>query len=236
MRAAEESLRRLDIDYVDVYYAHRPSNVPWPPIEIAGEPVPLKETLSAFTDLVRTGKVRYLGCSNFPAWLTCKSLWLSDRYMLDEFVVSQPPYNLLDREIEREVVPLCVDQGIGIVPYSPLAGGVLTGKYKAGRPAPEGSRGAGRPEWFTGTSFHWEDPDNVRTIEKLQEFSQSRGEPMGHIALAWVLANPAISSCIIGAKSEQQLEESVSAMQLSLSKSDLDTIDMLMPSGGPYRT
>jgi len=236
MHAAKESLRRLGTDYVDIYYAHRPSNVPWPPIEIAGEPEPMKETLGAFTDLVRSGKVRYLGCSNFPAWLTCRSLWLSDRHMLEEFVVTQPPYNLLDRDIEREVVPLCIDQGIGIVPYSPLAGGVLTGKYKAGSPAPAGSRGFTDPDWFKGCSFYWEDPGNVKTIESLQKFSQTRGKPMGQIALAWVLTNPAITSCVIGARSEQQLEESVAATQLSLSKSDLDMIDRLVPTTGPYRT
>jgi 1-deoxyxylulose-5-phosphate synthase len=236
MRAAEESLRRLGTDYIDIYFAHRPSNVPWPPTEIAGDPVPLEETLGAFTDLVRSGKVRYLGCSNFPAWLTCRALWVSDRHMLEEFVVTQPPYNLLSREIEREVIPFCTDQGIGIVPYSPLAGGVLTGKYKAGEPAPEGSRGSTNPKWFKGNEFHWEDPDNHRAIEKLQEFSKARGQSMGQVALAWVLANPAISSCIVGAKSEEQLETSVATSQLSLSKSDLEEIDRLVPSGGPYRT
>ena len=236
MQAAEESLRKLGTDFVDVYYAHRPSNVPWPPTEIIGQPSSLKETLSTFTDLVRSGKVRYLGCSNFPAWVTCKSLWLSERHNLEEFIVSQPPYNLLDREIEREIVPLCTDQGIGIVPYSPLGGGVLTGKYKVGKPAPEGSRGSANPDWFKGTDFHWEDPDNFRTIEKLQEFSQTKGQPMGQIALAWVLKNPAISSCVIGAKSEQQLEESVAATQVDLNESDMAAIDRLVPSGGPYRT
>ncbi len=236
MHAVKESLRRLDTDYIDIYYAHRPSNVPWPPIEVAGEPEPVKETLSALTDLVRSGKVRYLGCSNFPAWLTCKSLWLSDKHMLEEFAVTQPPYNLLNREIEREIIPLCMDQGIGIVPYSPLAGGVLTGKYKAGKPAPAGSRGSTNPEWFTGTEFHWEDPNHIRTIEALQEFSQTRGQPVGQIALAWLLANPAISSCVVGPKSVEQLEENVAATQLNLSKSDLDEIDRLVPSGGPYRT
>jgi len=236
MHAANESLRRLGTDYIDVYFSHRPSNVPWPPIEITAEPEPLKETLVAFTDLVRSGRVLYLGCSNYPAWLTCKSLWLSDHHMLEEFVVTSPPYNLLSRGIESEIIPLCVDQGIGIVPYSPLAGGVLTGKYKVGKPPPAGSRGAAAPEWFKGCDFYWEDPAHVRTVDSLQEFSRTRGKPMGQIALAWVLANPAVSSCVIGAKSEQQLEEHVATTELSLSKSDLEEIDRLVPTSGPYRT
>jgi len=239
MHAAKESLRRLDTDYIDIYYAHRPSNVDVPegPIRgFFGEPVPMTETLGSLTDLVRSGKVRYVGCSNFPGWLLCKSLWVSDRHMLERYVVAQPSYNLLNREIEREIIPLCIDQGIGIVSYSPLAGGALTGKYKAGKPPPADSRGAIELEWFKVSGQHWEDPKNVRTLQGLEELSKDLGRPMHQIALAWLLANPAITSPIIGASNVQQLEENIAATELKLSKNDLERIDRIVPPMGPYYT
>ncbi|MGD0329630.1 MAG: aldo/keto reductase [Nitrososphaeria archaeon] len=235
MHQVQESLRRLDTNYIDILYLHRPSNVDMMK-GFVGEPVPLEETLGALTDLVRWGKVHYIGCSNFPAWLHCKALWTSDVHDFEKIVVSQPRYNLLQREIEREIIPLCVDQGIGIVPYSPLAGGSLTGKYKAGSPPPEGSRGAIKPGFFPRHGFHWEDPHNLKVIQGLEAFSKEIGKPMAQIALAWMLANPAITSPIIAATSIKQLEENLAATELSLNKSDLGRIDQIAPVLGPYFT
>ncbi len=235
MFAVRESLRRLGTDYIDILYLHRPSNV-----DIVrgfvGEPTPLEETLSALNDLVRWGKVHYIGCSNFPAWLHCKALWISDVNGFEKFVVSQPRYNLLQREAEREIIPLCVDQGIGIVPYSPLAGGVLTGKYKPGAPPPEGSRGALKPEFFKRHNFEWDDPFNIKVIEGLENFSKEIGKPMLQIALAWLLANPAITAPVIGPTTVEQLEENVAATELKLTETELERIDKISPRKGPYFT
>ena len=235
MHGVEESLRRLGTAYIDIYYVHRPSNADMVG-GFVGEPVPMRETLGALTDLVRSGKVRYIGCSNFPAWLLCKASWISERHGLENYVVCQPPYNLLNREIEREVLPLCADQGIGVVTYSPLAGGVLTGKYKAGSSPPAGTRGAAELEWFKVNRFYWEDPGNLETLRGLEEFSRNLGRPMAQVALAWLLANPAITSPIIGVSSVDQLDESVAATDLTLTKNHLDEIDRIAPPRGPYYT
>lgn len=235
MHAVEESLRRLETDYIDIYYVHRPSNADLRK-GFVGEPVPMKETLSTLTDLVRSGKVRYIGCSNFPAWILCKALWVSDKTGLESYVVSQPRYNLFHRETEREIIPLCVDQGIGIVNYSPLAGGVLTGKYTVGSPPPKGSRGATSLDWIKTHDFYWEDPDNLRTLQGLEELSKDLGTSMVQIALAWLLANPAVTSPIIAASNMKQLEENLASTDISLSKADLERIDRIAPPKGPYYT
>ena len=235
MQAFEESLRRLDTDYIDIYYVHRPSNVDMLK-GFNGEPIPMRETLGALTDLVRSGKVRYIGCSNFPAWLLCKALWTSDKYGLESYVVSQPRYNLFQREIEREVIPLCVDQGIGVVPYSPLAGGVLTGKYKTGSQPPSDSRGALELGWLKRHNFHWEDPGNLKVRQGLEEISKDIGISMVQIALAWLRANPAITSPVIAASNIEQLEEILAAIDVNLSKADLERVDKIAPSMGPYYT
>lgn len=235
MQAFEESLRRLDTDYIDIYYVHRPSNVDLRR-GFHGEPVPMRETLGVLTDLVKAGKVRYIGCSNFPAWLLCKALWISDKYGLESYVVSQPRYNLFQREIEREIIPLCVDKEIGIVPYSPLAGGVLTGKYKAGSQPPPGSRGALELEWIKIHGFHWEDPENLKILQGLEELSKDLSISIVQIALAWFRANPAITAPIIAASNMEQLEESLAAIDVNLSEADLERIDKIAPSMGPYYT
>jgi len=236
MYAVKESLRRLDTDYIDILYLHRVSNVD--NIKgIVGEPVLLEETLGALTDLVRGGKVHYIGCSNFPAWQLCKALWTSDVNDLEKFVAIEPLYNLLDREIEREIIPLCEDQGIGIVTYAPLAGGVLSGKYKAGAPPPTGSRGVTSPRFFQMyKGLSWENPNNVRIVQELEDFSKQLGRPLIQVALAWILAHPSITAPVVGASSVQQFEESFGATELSLSKADLDRIDQICPPKGFYFT
>jgi aryl-alcohol dehydrogenase-like predicted oxidoreductase len=234
LHAIEDSLHRLDTDYVDIYYVHRPSNAT--SAGFHGSPVPLQETLSTLTDFVRAGKVRYLGCSNFPAWLHCKALWTSDKYQLERYVVSQPRYNLFQREIEREVLPLCTDQGIGVVPYSPLAGGVLTGKYKAGAPPPSNTRGAIGMNWIKSHDFHWETPHNLQVLEGLREIATDLGLPMAQLALAWLVTRPSITSAIIGASNLEQLEQNLIATSLSLSDQIVERIDQIAPRLGPYIT
>jgi len=161
---------------------------------------------------------------------------VSDKNGFESFAVTQPRYNLFNREIEREIIPLCVDQGIGIVPYSPLAGGVLTGKYKAGSPPPAGTRGATGLEWIKLHDFYWEDPDNLKTLEGLEGISKDLGISMSQLALAWFLANPAITAPIIGASNIQQLEENLASANISLSKDYVERIDKVAPPRGPYYT
>ncbi len=233
LHAVEESLRRLDTHYIDIYYVHRPSNVGGQGF-LPEEPVPMEETLGTLTDLVRSGKVRYIGCSNFPAWLLCKSLWTSSLRGFESYSVIQPRYNLFEREIEREIIPLCLDQGTGIVPYSPLAGGVLTGKYRLGLSPPAGSRGALDPTYIE--RHHWNDPVNLKILRGVEELSVELKRPMAQIALAWILSNPAITSPIVGASDIQQLENNLAATELSLNRTDLEKLDKLSPIRGPYFT
>jgi aryl-alcohol dehydrogenase-like predicted oxidoreductase len=196
----------------------------------------MRETLSTLTDLVRAGKVRYIGCSNFPAWLHCKALWISDKYNLESYTVSQPRYNLFQRDIEREIIPMCIDQGIGIVPYSPLAGGVLTGKYKAGSPPPPESRGATQLEWIKGHGFSWEDPENLKILKGLEALSKDIGMSIVQIALAWFRANSAITAPIIAASNMKQLDEILSVTNINLRQVDLERINNVASLKGPYFT
>jgi aryl-alcohol dehydrogenase-like predicted oxidoreductase len=235
MHAINESLRRLDTEYVDIYYVHRPSNAEFG-VGYVGEPIPMEETLGALTDIVGSGKALYLGCSNFPAWLHCKALWTSDVNGLERYTVSQPVYNLLIREIEREIIPFCRDQHIGVVPYSALAGGALTGKYKAGTTPPSDSRGASGHQWFRTSGFDWEEPEHARIIEELRGFCQDTGRTMSQVALGWLLANPVVTSPIVGASSVKQLEENLSASEVPLSPNELERIEQITPSEGPYYT
>jgi aryl-alcohol dehydrogenase-like predicted oxidoreductase len=208
--SAEASLRRLQTDYIDLYQVH------WP-----DEETPLDETLSALTDLVRSGKVRYIGCSNYPAWLLAKSLWISDVKNLARFDSLQPHYSLVHRaEFERELQPLCLDQGVGVIPYSPLGGGFLTGKYRRDSDLPESQRaGRIREQYMNDTGF--------AAIDKLEEIGRNHDATIAQTAIAWVLANPAVSSAIIGANNLTQLEDTVKGADIVISadqKTELDTI------------
>ena len=236
MKAVEDSLRRLDTDYIDIYYVHRPSSARDFRTGALGPPVPLKETLSALTDLVRSGKVRYIGCSNFPAWHLCEALWTSDKYGLESFVVVQPPYNLLQREIEREIIPLCVSQSLGIVSYSPLSGGILTGKYKPGSPPPAGSRGEISPMFLKRPGLNWEDAETQKILQGLEELSKELGITMAQLALAWLKAQPAVTAPIMAASNMKQLEENLAVTTINLKNEDLERIDKIVPALGPYST
>lgn len=193
-KAVEESLNRLDTDYIDLYQVHRFDTTS-----------PLTETLSALTDLVDEGKVHYIGCSNFAAWQITKALWISDIHGLVAFSSSQPLYNILDRNVERELLPLCFEEGIGVIPYSPLAGGFLTGKYKTDEPMPEGSRGQVSPDWMK----QYFTPHNQEILQEMGVLSQETGMKMSQLSLAWLLDNPTVTAPIIGASRMEQLEENV---------------------------
>lgn len=206
--SVRNSLRRLQTDYIDLYQVHFPD-----------EETPLDETLRALDDLVRMGLVRYIGCSNYPAWLLAKSLWVSDVHNLARFDSLQPHYNLVHRaEFERELQPLCLDQGIGVIPYSPLAGGFLTGKYRRDSALPGSDRAGGiRERYMNERGF--------AAVDKLEEIGRAHEATVAQTAIAWVLANPAVSSAIIGANSLEQLRDTVNGAEVKLSATEKEALD-----------
>jgi aryl-alcohol dehydrogenase-like predicted oxidoreductase len=208
LNAIEESLRRLQTEYIDLYQVHYPDNV-----------TPLEETLAALDRLVRDGKVRYIGCSNYPAWLLAKSLWVSDVRDLARFDSLQPHYNYVHRaEFERELQPLCLDQGIGVIPYSPLGGGFLTGKYRRGEDIPDSARAS-------GVQKRYMNEDGFAAVDKLEEVGKSHGATIAQTAIAWVLANSAVTSAIIGANSIKQLEDTMKGADIRLSMEEKSALD-----------
>ncbi len=210
MDGVDASLRRLQTDYIDLYQVH------WP-----DEETPLEETLTALNDLVRAGKVRYIGCSNYPAWLLAKSLWVSDIDNLARYDSLQPHYSLMHRaEFERELQPLCLDQGIGVIPYSPLAAGFLTGKYRRDTELPDTPRATGiRDKYLNERGF--------AVIDKLDEIAQEHEATIAQIAIAWLLANTAVSSAIIGANSITQLEDTARGAVITLKAEEKEALDEL---------
>jgi aryl-alcohol dehydrogenase-like predicted oxidoreductase len=214
MKAVEDSLRRLNTDYIDLYQTH------WP-----DEETPLDETLRALDDLVRQGKARYLGTSNHPAWLLTKTLWVSDKLSLARYDCLQPHYNVVHRaEFERELMALCQDQGLGVIPYSPLEGGFLTGKYRKGKPIPEKARGAA-----SSNVQRYMTDRNFALIDKMEEIGRTYNATVAQVAIAWLLANPVITSPIIGANTVAQLTDTMGALSVRLSdeeKIDLDEMSL----------
>jgi aryl-alcohol dehydrogenase-like predicted oxidoreductase len=210
IRAAEASLRRIGCDYIDLYQVH----------EWDGQ-TPLEETLAALDHLVSSGKVRYIGCSNYAAWQLMKALSISEREGLERFVSQQVYYSLQARDIEYEIVPLCVDQGLGILVWSPIAGGLLSGKYRRGVEAPPGSRHLG--EW-SEPPVH--DQDKLYdTIEELVAIGADHGVSAAQVALAYIMAKPAVTSVIVGARTPEQLEDNLAAAELTLSADEMDRLD-----------
>jgi aryl-alcohol dehydrogenase-like predicted oxidoreductase len=210
IRAAEASLRRLGTDYIDLYQVH----------EWDGQ-TPLEETLHALDHLVQSGKVRYIGCSNYAAWQLTKALWTSERERLSRFASMQVYYSLQARDIEYELVPLAVDQGLGILVWSPIAGGLLSGKYRRGVDAPAGSRHLG--DW-SEPPVHDEDK-LYDTIEELVAIGADHGVSAAQVALAYTLAKPAVTSVIVGARTEEQLADNLAAADLSLSAEEMSRLD-----------
>ena len=207
----EGSLRRLQTDYIDLYQMHC-----W------DASTPLDETLRALDDLVRAGKVRYIGASNHAAWLLTKALWISDKHSLARYDCIQPHYNLLNRaEVEPDLAALCLDQGIGMIPYSPLAGGFLTGKYTR-ETVPPDSRGA-QNERIAG----YRTEQNFRIVDALHEMGEQRGATVAQMALAWLLTQPFVTAPIVGANTVAQLEESLGAVDLRLTEDEMLRLDEL---------
>jgi aryl-alcohol dehydrogenase-like predicted oxidoreductase len=206
MQAVEDSLRRLQTDYIDLYQTH------WP-----DEDTPLEETLSALDALVRAGKVRYIGCSNHPAWLLMKTLWVSDVQRLARYDCLQPHYSLLHRaEFERELAAVCRDQGIGVIPYSPLAAGFLTGKYTRENTQPDSTRaGGGLVQRLCS------DENAFKALDVVRELAAAHAVPVAQIALAWQLTQDVITAPIIGARTVAQLEEVVGAVDVHLSQDEM---------------
>lgn len=197
--AVDASLRRLQTDYIDLYQLHGPD-----------PDTPIDETLRALEDVVRSGKVRYVGCSNFLAYQVARAIGRSEAMNVVRFDSVQPRYNLLYREIERELLPLCREEGVGVIPYNPIAGGLLSGKHNPREDPEEGSRftlGNAGPRY---QERYWHDRE-FETIEALRPIAQQAGMPLAQMAVAWVLANPAITAPIIGASRPEQLEDSLRA-------------------------
>jgi aryl-alcohol dehydrogenase-like predicted oxidoreductase len=214
LRAVEDSLRRLRTDYLDLYQAH------------ALDPdTPRDETLRAFDDLVRGGKVRYLGCSNFPAWEVALNLGLSARLNLGRYDCVQPRYNLLYREIEAELLPLCRDQGLGVIAYNPLAGGFLSGKYRALGEPPEGTRFALGKTGELYRERYWEQAQ-LEAVERFRQHFEAKGESLVSVAVAWVLAQPGITAAIVGASRPEQLDASLAGAELTLDDQDREVCDL----------
>jgi aryl-alcohol dehydrogenase-like predicted oxidoreductase len=215
MDAIDGSLRRMQTDFVDLYQLHFDDRT-----------VPLDETLSVLDDLVRAGKVRYIGCSNFLAYRVARAIGRSETLGLARFVSVQPRYNLVFREFERELFPLCLDEGVGVIPYNPIAGGLLSGKHDRSKPPEEGTRftlgNAGR--MYQDRYWH----DHVfDTVDALVKLADEAGLAMVTMAVAWVLRNPAIASPIVGASRPEQLDDTIAAVDVTLDDDLAQRLDEL---------
>jgi aryl-alcohol dehydrogenase-like predicted oxidoreductase len=212
----EASLRRLQTDYIDLYQIHRPMSA-----------VPIDETLRALDDLIRAGKVLYIGTSTYAAWQVMESLWVSKELGLNRFVSEQPPYHVLDRQIERELIPMAQTYGVAILPWSPLAGGFLTGKYRRGESREAGTRFESQNEWadqhFTDRAFD--------ALEVLEKIAQEKNCSISQLALAWCTQQPGVTSPIIGPRTMEQLEDNLGAAGLQLSDEDRRRIDEAVQPG-----
>jgi len=212
-RAVEDSLRRLQTDYIDLYQLHRP--VPDTDIE---------ETLSVLTDLMREGKVRAIGASTFPASDIVDAQWVAERRGLARFRTEQPPYSILNRSIERDVLPTCQRFGMGVMTWSPLAKGMLTGKYRKGEPTPDSLRAKFMPKAMS-------DETSLEKVEQLIPLAESANMSLMHMALAFVVAHPAVTSAIIGPRTPEHLDSYLAGANVVLNDELLDRIDVIVPPG-----
>jgi aryl-alcohol dehydrogenase-like predicted oxidoreductase len=214
LNAVHTSLKHLGTDYVDILMIHR-----WDP------EVTLDETLSTLDGLVRDGKVRYLACSNFFGWQLVSALWASDRRGWAPFVATQAEYSILHRDVELELLPACKAYGVGMIPYFPLAGGVLTGKYRASQAAPAGTRGQDNKRFenlFMASR-------NLEIVPKLEAWAQARGHTVAELALAWLIAQPTVSTVIAGTTKLEQLEQNVKAGDWELTPAEAEEVSAMAP-------
>ena len=210
MQAVEDSLRRLNTDYIDLYQQH-----------FSDPQTPIEETLRALDDLVHQGKVRYLGCSNFSGWQVSDADWTARDLNLNRFVTAQNLYSLIDRSIEKEVMPACEQYGLGILPYFPLASGLLTGKYTRGSEPPEGSR---LSSWGDRKKSALSD-DNFDLVEKLTSFAEERGHSILDLAMSWLATMPSIPSVIAGATSKAQVQQNSEAASWQLTMEEMREVN-----------
>lgn len=206
------SLKRLDTDYVDVYYCHR-----------YDKETPIEETLRALDDLVTQGKVLYVGVSEWTAAQMAQALAVADKYLLDKIIVNQPIYNLFNRYIEKEVIPLGEQQGIGQVVFSPLAQGLLTGKYKSVSDIPQDSRAAKLDNFRKGLT-----EENIAKVNQLEAIAAELNISIGNLALAWILRQPNVSSALVGASRPEQVEDNAKASDITLSADVLERVEAIM--------
>lgn len=213
----EASLKRLGTDYIDLWYLHAPD-----------PRTPLEESLRAMDDAARQGKVRYVGCSNYWAWQVVEGLGISDKKGYLPFACVQPLYNIVNRDIEKELLPACAKHGVGAVSYSPLARGVLTGKYLPGKDFPADSRGARNDPRMMQTELR---PESYEVAQQLLKIAEKHNCPLSQLAIAWVLANPLITSVILGPRTLEQFEDNLKAADVQLTAEDEQRIDELVPPG-----
>ncbi|HET6661402.1 MAG TPA: aldo/keto reductase [Rubrobacter sp.] len=212
-QGCEDSLRRLGTDYIDLYQVHC-----W------DSATPLKETLSALTDLVRSGKVRYMGVSNFTGWQLVKSVCLSEANGLERFVCLQPQYSLVERNIEREILPICLEEGLGVIPWSPLGGGFLSGKYRREEEPPQGSRIS---EAVASMEEHWDrraTDRNWRALDVAGRISEETGKSYAQISLNWLFRQDGVTAPIIGARTLEQLEDNLGASGWTLDEEQVEEL------------
>lgn len=215
MAAVESSLRRLNTDYIDLYYLHYPDSE-----------TPIEETLRTLDSLVKSGKVRYIACCNFAGWQLSEAVWTSRSGNLESFIAVQSRYNLLDRSIEKELVPACLTHGVGIIPWGPLASGFLTGKYQQGKQAPVGARLASSSPMSIYSDVMTE--ANFEKLRKLESFSRERGHKIGELAVSWLLSHPWLGSVIAGAMNGEQLTENIAAANWKLTAEDIRELDKII--------
>lgn len=213
MSAVEASLRRLQTDYIDLYQMHS-----------VDETTPMEEIVRTLDDLVRAGTVRYIGVSNYPAWRMARMVGIAERFGWERLACDQPRYNILFREIESEIVPLCRAEGIGIIAYNPLAGGFLTGRYRPNQEVEPGSRFALNRAGTMYQRRYWQEAQ-FAAVEELRAYFEPRGRPLAQVALAWVLSRPGITSAILGASRAEQLDETLPAADLTLSDEEIAVCD-----------
>lgn len=218
MRAIDGSLKRLQRDYIDLYQMHEPD-----------QNTPIEETLRTLDDLIKAGKVRYIGSSNFTAWRMCEAVWTSRFNHLNAFITEQPRYNILDRKIEEELVPFCQAYNIGIIPWGPLAGGFLTGKYRRDEKIPTDYR-LSKPIPIYGSLFT---EDNYNKLAKLEAFATARGHTVGDLAIAWLLAKPWISTVIAGARKLEQVTANLKAAAWKLTAEEVAELDNISEAKSP---